>query len=241
MLPCPFSIPNVPLAPCPFPFKPLLPTVLFLSVSPFKPVTPERPFPNSPPRFPLPYVPSSFSPSGFSLPFPILNKLSVSTLSLCILIFPSSSPESSFPPFPEGPPPMPFGGCGGLNNLLMPPIISAAPAGPANIPGVPAFSNPKNLRINFSAGVINPIATTAYIKFWLANSIAEPTNTIYNNKCNGWINKLNIYSLNHILNACAFESFILSIGYVNATNGAIIVKNAIYTTLFKYVHVKIKV
>ena len=41
-----------------------------------------------------------------------------------------------------------------------------------------------------------------------------------------------------MLNACALPSFILSIGYVNATNGAIIVRNAIYNTLLKYVNVK---
>ena len=123
--------------------------------------------PNPVVLFAIPGTPAPAScPFALSLsPFPILNIPSVSTLSLIKLIFPSppSSESFSLPP-PEGPPP-PFGGCGGLNNLLMPPIISAAPAGPANIPGVPAFSNPKNLRINFSAGVINPIATTAYIKF----------------------------------------------------------------------------
>ena len=82
------------------------------------------------------------------------------------------------------------------------------------------------------------MATKLYNIFVLANSNAEDTSIVYNNKCNGCINKLNIYSLNHISKACALPSFILSIGYVNATNGAIIVKNAIYKTLFKYVNIK---
>ena len=39
------------------------------------------------------------------------------------------------------------------------------------------------------------------------------------------------------MNACALPSPTLSIGYVNATNGAIIVKNAIYKNLLKYINV----
>ena len=38
-----------------------------------------------------------------------------------------------------------------------------------------------------------------------------------------------------------FRSFILSIGYVKATSGAISVKNAIYITLFAYLKVNIAV
>ena len=57
-----------------------------------------------------------------------------------------------------------------------------------------------------------------------------------------YVNKaLNINSLNQILNACAFPSPILSIGYVIATSGAISVKNAIVIALFMYVHVNITV
>ena len=75
--------------------------------------------------------------------------------------------------------------------------------------------------------------TIAYIGFCCAKSIAEPTNIVYNNICITGINALNTYSLSHIVNACACPSFILSRGYVSAINGAIIVKKAKYTNLFK--------
>ena len=42
---------------------------------------------------------------------------------------------------------------------------------------------------------------------------------MYNSKWNGCINKLNIYSFSHNLNAWACPSFNLSIGYVIATGG----------------------
>ena len=58
-----------------------------------------------------------------------------------------------------------------------------------------------------------------------------------NIKCTGCIIAFIVYSLNHMLNACALESPSLSNGYVNATSGAIIVKNAIYSNLFKYINV----
>ena len=76
----------------------------------------------------------------------------------------------------------------------------APAAAPANDPGVDAFSNPKRLRSSFSAGNKNPIATNIYIVFNPANSNTEDTNIVYNNKCNGCINKLNKYSFNHLLN-----------------------------------------
>ena len=44
-----------------------------------------------------------------------------------------------------------------------------------------------------------------------------------------------------MLNACAFPSPTLSIGYVSATNGAIIVKKAIYKNLLKYITVNTQV
>ena len=50
-----------------------------------------------------------------------------------------------------------------------------------------------------------------------------------------------MYSLNHELNACAFPSVILSKEYVIATNGDIIVKNAIFITLLKYKNVNLNV
>ena len=95
--------------------------------------------------------------------------------------------------------------------------------------------------MNFSAGTINVIATIPYIGFTKIKSIDEPTSKQYTNKWTTCRSELNIYSLSHIPNACAWPSFILSNGYVNAINGAIIVKNAIYITLFKYWNVNVTV
>ena len=69
-----------------------------------------------------------------------------------------------------------------LFNLL---IAAENTAPPAKLPAalsVPALSNPKNLRISFSAGIKKPIATTAYMIFTSTSSIAPPTNIIYNSK-----------------------------------------------------------
>ena len=104
------------------------------------------------------------------------------------------------------------------------------------VPGVEALSKPKNLRNNFSAGPIKAITIIANNGFVFTTSIADPTSTVYTIKWNGCNKAVNIYSFSHALKACAFPSFILSIGYVIATNGAIIVKNIIVTNLFKYIH-----
>ena len=94
---------------------------------------------------------------------------------------------------------------------------------------------------NFSAVSKNPIATHAYIIFCSAKSATDVISIVYNIMCIGCNNTLYKYSLNHIVKACAFPSDILSIGYVTATNGAIIVKNAKYISLIRYFHVKITV
>ena len=111
---------------------------------------------------------------------------------------------------------------------------AAPPNNPAAAPNPPVVSPPipKNLRSNFSAGIKNAKNIIANIGFTVAISNDDPKNAEYINRWNGCINKLNKYSLNHELKACAFPSLILSNGYVNATIGAINVKNAIVTTLF---------
>ena len=77
------------------------------------------------------------------------------------------------PLFP--PPPAPF--LGAIRFLIW--FITAAPpaalATAPNAPAVLAFSNPKNLRSIFSAGVINANATIANNGFLAAKSIADPT------------------------------------------------------------------
>ena len=168
--------------------------------------------------------------------FPISSSLSSSLLAFHpILSDPLSSSSEPLPPFPL--PSLPPGFL--CRTFCKPEFNIAAPAAaPAKEPGVLAFSNPKKLRINFSAGIINPIATKEYTTFVDANSYADVTSIVYNNKCNGCNNKLNMYSFNHLLNPCACPSLILSIGYVKATNGAIIVRKAIYSTLLKYTYVK---
>ena len=105
-------------------------------------------------------------------------------------------------------------------------IIKAPAAKPGIAPGVCPL-NPNIAFNSFSAGNINPKHIITYIGFVVANFIAEPINSIYNNKCNGCNNKLYKYSLNQKLNACAVLSFTLSIGYVSATSGEINVKNTI--------------
>ena len=141
--------------------------------------------------------------------------------------------------FPTVFPPLGPGACPAIcANFFILVIVNAAPVAPPSKPGVLAFSNPNIFLINFSAGIINPIATKVYIIFVAAKSYAIEISNIYNIKCIGCISKLKIYSLSHILNACAFPSEILSIEYVIATKGAITVKNARYNTLFKYVNAK---
>ena len=116
---------------------------------------------------------------------------------------------------------------------------------PAKVPSPPAVFAPLPILnislINFSAGIKNPIATIPYKILFFTKSIADDTKATYNIKCTGCNIKCVTYSLNHALNACALLSPILSSGYVNATNGAIIVKNAIYKNLLKYINVNLHV
>ena len=144
-----------------------------------------------------------------------------------ILLLP---PEDEFPP-----PVIPFA------KLFKEPAVTAAAANPPRVPGVEALLNPNIDLTNFSAGIKNPIATNAYIGFCTTKFVAEETKAVYNTKCKGCIIAFIIYSLNHIVKACALLSPNLSIGYVIATSGAIIVKNAIYKNLLKYVNVNITV
>lgn len=99
--------------------------------------------------------------------------------------------------------------CGGFGLFILL-IIAENNAPPAKLPAalnVPALSNPKNLRSNFSPGITKYIATTAYGKLTAASDIALPTITVYKSKWNGCIIRLNVYSLNHIFQACAFPVF----------------------------------
>ena len=78
---------------------------------------------------------------------------------------------------------------------------------------------------------MNASTHIAYSGDFTAKSMADVTSTVYNTRCIIGIIAFTMYSLNQNSNACAFESFTLSIGYVNATNGAIIVKNVSIITL----------
>ena len=137
------------------------------------------------------------------LPTPVSAKLGVSASGVFfVLILP-------FPPLL--PPLLPFE----LKKFLAIFIAAAPPATPTNPPSAPAvdaFSNPKNFLNSFSAGVMNASAIIANIGFLAANSTAELTNIVYIIKWNGCNSALNMYSLIHISNACAFPSFSLSIG-----------------------------
>ena len=115
-----------------------------------------------------------------------------SKLSFCLISF--SLLESSFLSSEDLP-------LNKFDNVFTPDTANAAPAAPPRAPGVEAFSNPKNLLSNFSAGTINPNATITYRIFFAANSIAEPISTVYKIKCIGCNNKLNKYSFSQVLKA----------------------------------------
>ena len=125
-----------------------------------------------------------------------------------------------------------------FSNFCTPFIANAAPATLPINPAVVVLSNPNIFLRNFSAGNINPNTISEYITLFPAKSYAELTKTMYINKWNGCITKLNIYSFNHKSNACDLPSPILSIGYDTATNGAIIVKNIVHNSLFAYIKQK---
>ena len=197
---------------------------------------------------------SSYNPFNLEFPFPAILSL-CKGFSLCsfLSLKELKSPADEFvfgnlifslpstlplPISPEDFPDFPFPK---LDSVCNPFIAIAPPAKEPNPLGLSALSKPNIFFINFSAGIKNAIATTAYIGLSTAKSIAEETKTEYNIKWTGCIIAFIVYSLNHILNACAFPSPTLSIGYVNATNGAIIVKNAIYKNLLKYIKVNIHV
>ena len=97
--------------------------------------------------------------------------------------FGSSSPLFSFPTDDLSPPLGPGTRPAIFANFCIPLIATAAPAAPPRNPGVEAFpSTPNIFLINFSAGIINPIATNVYMIFVAAKSYAIEINTIYNNK-----------------------------------------------------------
>ena len=100
------------------------------------------------------------------------------------VVFPESavliSGFSSFSePFPEPPfsgffPPL----LANFDSDCTAEIAMAAPAGPAKKPGVEARLNPNIFLKNFSAGIINPIATIEYKMLVPAKSIAILINII---------------------------------------------------------------